>query len=73
MKKNLHLIAVILCFLLSPGWLLAQEKTITGRVTDAKLSPLSRLAFPLIILPLVPLQMRMEHSLCQHLPEQKLL
>lgn len=41
MKKNLHFIAAMLCFLLSPAWLSAQEKTIMGKVTDAKLVPLS--------------------------------
>lgn len=41
MKKLLYFIAGLLCFLLLPGWLLAQEKTITGMVTDANLKPLA--------------------------------
>ena len=41
MKKLLHFMAGILCFLLLPGWLHAQEKTITGTVTDAGLKPLA--------------------------------
>ena len=32
--------AGLLCFLLPPGWLFAQEKTLTGKVTDANLAPL---------------------------------
>jgi TonB-dependent starch-binding outer membrane protein SusC len=41
MKKLLRFMAGLLCFLLLPGWLLAQENTITGKVTDANLTPLS--------------------------------
>ena len=40
MKKILHFTAGLCCFLLLPGWLLAQEKTIAGKVTDANLTPL---------------------------------
>jgi TonB-dependent SusC/RagA subfamily outer membrane receptor len=40
MKKALHIITAMLCLLFLPGWLFAQEKTITGKVTDANLAPL---------------------------------
>ena len=40
MKKFIYLTAGLLCFLLLPGWLLAQDKTITGKVTDANFVPL---------------------------------
>lgn len=41
MKKFIYFMAGLLCFLLLPGWLLAQDKIITGKVTDANLIPLT--------------------------------
>ena len=41
MRKTIYFVAGLLCFLLMPAWLTAQEKTITGKITDANLSPLS--------------------------------
>ena len=41
MRKTIYFVAGLLCFLLMPAWLTAQEKTITGKITDANLTPLS--------------------------------
>ena len=41
MRKLLNCMAGLLCILLSPALLPAQNKTITGRVTDAKIAPLA--------------------------------
>ena len=41
MKKLLYGAVGLLCILLLPGWLFAQEKTITGKITDASLKPLA--------------------------------
>ena len=40
MKKNIHYLLVILSIALLPGWLHAQEKAISGKVTDADGTPL---------------------------------
>ena len=40
MKKNIHYLLVILSITLLPGWLHAQEKAITGKVTAADGTPL---------------------------------
>ena len=40
MKKIIHQILIPLCIVLLPGWLHAQEKTISGKVTDANGAPL---------------------------------
>ena len=41
MRKTIYFMAGLLCFLILPGWLIAQEKTITGKIFDANLNPLS--------------------------------
>lgn len=41
MRKSISLFSCVLCFLILPGWLLAQEKTISGKITDVTLTPLS--------------------------------
>src|SRR5436190_8581841 len=41
MRKLLNCIAGLLCISLLPCFLLAQNKTVTGRITDAKLVPLA--------------------------------
>ncbi len=40
MKKSIHYLLVILSIALLPGWLHAQEKAISGKVTDADGTPL---------------------------------
>jgi TonB-linked SusC/RagA family outer membrane protein len=35
MKKNIHYLLIILCTAMLPGWLHAQDKTISGKITDA--------------------------------------
>jgi TonB-linked SusC/RagA family outer membrane protein len=39
-KKNIYYLLIILCIALLPGWMYAQEKTVSGRVTDAKAKPI---------------------------------
>lgn len=41
MRKVFYFTAGLLCLLLMPGWLLAQETTVTGQVTDHRLAPIT--------------------------------